>query len=106
MTTGIYKFSSLIVKKLLSGLVLVFSLSSIVRTQSYAHLSFDSTLQLINAISSDLEKLLTYSNGIAIAASFKTVFSSSTDVFFNSLALYLHFLKPLLFTTSLLKSNA
>ena len=90
MTTGIYKFSSLIVKKLLSGLVLVFSLPSIVKTQSYGHSSFDSTLQLINAISSDLEKLLTYSNGTAIVASLKTVFSTSTDVFFNNLALYLN----------------
>ena len=41
------------------------------KTQYFVHLSFNSTLQLVNGSSSDLQKLLKYLNGTAIAAFLK-----------------------------------
>ena len=38
------------------------------KTQCFVHLSFNSTLHLINGISNDLQKLLRYFNGIEIVA--------------------------------------
>ena len=45
---------------------MLFSLQSTDKTQSFVHLSFNSTLQLIKSISSDLQKLLKYFNDTAI----------------------------------------
>ena len=61
---------------------------NMVKTQCFVQLSFNSTLQLINGISSDLRKLLTYFNGTAIVASLKTSFDTFAP-FFNNLALSL-----------------
>ena len=41
------------------------------KTHYFVHLSFNSTLQLINGISSDLQKLLKYFNGTTIVAFLK-----------------------------------
>ena len=73
VTASPYNFVFLIVKIILleSQLSLSFSLPSSDKTQYFFHLSFNSTLQLINCISSDLQKLLMYFNGTAIAASFR-----------------------------------
>ena len=47
------------------------SIPSAEKTQYFVHLSFNSTLQLINDISSELQKLLKYFNGTAIAKNWK-----------------------------------
>ena len=59
---------SLIVKILLlsSSLLLTLSIPATDKTQYFAHVSFNSTLQLIHGISSNLQKLLKYANGTAI----------------------------------------
>ena len=57
VTTGTYSFVSLIVKIILSSLALTLSTPATAKTQFFVHLSFNSTFQLINAISSDLQKL-------------------------------------------------
>ena len=44
--------------------------TSIDKTQWFVHLSFGSTLELINDILSDIQKLLRYFNGTAIAVFF------------------------------------
>ena len=62
---------SLIVKMILLGLSFVLSLPAADKTQYFVHLSFNSILQLINGISSDLQKLLKYFNGTAIIAFFR-----------------------------------
>ena len=41
------------------------------KAQCYVHLNFNSTLQLINGIPSDLQKLLKYFNGTVIVAFFR-----------------------------------
>ena len=41
------------------------------KTQCFVHLNFNSTLQLINGISSDLQELVEYFNGTAILLFFK-----------------------------------
>ena len=50
-------------------------------------------MQLINGISSDLQKLLKYFNGTEIDAFFKIQFAPSATVHSNNLALYLIDLK-------------
>ena len=55
--------------------------------------SFNSTLQLISGISSDLQKLFTYFNGTAIFVFLKITFSSSATVSPNNLTLNLKDLK-------------
>ena len=56
---------------MLSGLAPVLSLPAAAKTLWFVHLSFNLTLELINGISSDLQKLLTYFTGLAIAAFFR-----------------------------------
>ena len=58
------------------------------KTQHFVHLSFNSILQLINDISSDLQKLLKCFNDTAIVAFFRILFAQSASVFPNNLALY------------------
>ena len=58
MTFGTYNFVSLIVKKILSSLALALSTTAAVKTQFFIYLSFNSTLQLINGIWSDPQKIL------------------------------------------------
>ena len=65
MTIGTDNFESLIVKKVWSGLPSVLSLPAAVETQCLVHWSFNSTLQLINGISGDLQKVPRYFNGTA-----------------------------------------
>ena len=57
--------------------------------------SFNSTLQLISGISSDLQKLFTYFNGTTIFVFLKITFFPSTTVFPNHLTLNLKDLKLL-----------
>ena len=73
------------------------------KTQYFAQLSFNSALQLINGISSDLQILLKYFNGTAIIALPKVLFAPSVTVFSNNLALYLKDLKLLVLAISALK---
>ena len=70
--TGNYNFVSLIVKIILLELASSLSLPPIAKTQCFVHFSFHSTLELINDISFDHQKLLRYLNGTAIVA-FSTV---------------------------------
>ena len=49
LITGIYNFMSLIVTKILLGLASVLSTRPVDKTEYFAHLSFNSTLQLIMA---------------------------------------------------------
>ena len=51
-----------------SSLPLALSVPAKDKTQYFARLSFNFTLQLINGISSDLRKLLKYFNGTSIVA--------------------------------------
>ena len=62
------------------------------------------TLQLVNKISSDLQKLCKYFNDTAIVALLKIPCAPSVTVFPNNLALYSKDLKVLLFAISPLKS--
>ena len=65
---------SLILNIILLELALTLSTSAADKIQYFLHLYFRSTLQLINGISSDLQKLLKHLNGIAIAAFFRILF--------------------------------
>ena len=67
------------------------------------NLSFKSAFQLINGISSDIQKLLEYFNGKVIVSFFKILFALSASVFSNNLALYLKGLKLSSLAISLLK---
>ena len=66
---------SFIVKIISLILSLVLSLPPAAKRQCFAHLSFNSALQLINGISTDLQKLLRYFNGTTIAAFFRIPFA-------------------------------
>ena len=57
---------SLIVKIILLELTSTLSAPAAAKTQYFVYLSFNCTLQLINCISSDLQKLLRYFNGTII----------------------------------------
>ena len=100
---------SLIVKIILlsSLLSLALSVPATDKTQCSVHLSFNSTLKLINGISSDPQKLLKYFNGTAIIAFFRIQLEAFgagyAAVFPNNLALYLKDLKLLSLTISALK---
>ena len=94
MTTGICSFVSLIVKIKLLALassLILFSLPVTIKTPYFVHVSFSSTLQLINGVSSNLQKLLKYFNGTAIVAFLKiplVAFGAGlATVFPNNLAL-------------------
>ena len=72
MTTGTHNFVYLIVKIILLELASAFSTPTEAETQCFVHLSFNSTLPLINGISSDHQKLPRYFNGTAISAFLRT----------------------------------
>ena len=76
------------------SLGLAFALSA--PTVGKTILCFNSTLQSIYRISSDLKKLLKYFNGVAIVSFFRVLFAPSASGFPNNLALYLKDLKLLL----------
>ena len=78
---------SLIVKMTLSPFAPAFSTPSAAETQCLVHLSFDSTLQLLNSTSSDLQKLLRYFNGATVVVFFKIELFASATVFPNYLGL-------------------
>ena len=80
---------SLIVKIILLGLAYVLSAPVAVKTQYFAHWSFNSSLQLINDTFGDLQKLPKYFNDTAIVALFRIPFAPSTLMFSNNLDLYL-----------------
>ena len=61
----------LIVKIILLGSASVLSLPFPDKAQLFNHLSFNSTLQLINGISSDLQKSLRYFNGFEKLSKYK-----------------------------------
>ena len=112
-TTGTYNFVYLKVKiilRALSSLLISFSLPAPEKTQYFVHLSFNSTLQLINGISSDIQKLLKCFNGIADIA-FLKIPSAAFDagwaaVFSNNLAFYWKDLKLSVFAILSLKLDA
>ena len=110
VTTGTYKFVSLIVKIILLELKLLslspwYSLPSADKTQYFAHLIFNFNLQLINAILSDLQKLFKYFSGTATVAIFRIPLAAFgaglATVFPNNLVLYSKDLKLLLVISSL-----
>ena len=57
-----------IIKVILFGLSLALSFSFADKTLYFAHLSFNSVLQLINGFSRDLQKILKYFNDTAIVS--------------------------------------
>ena len=73
------------------------------KPQYFVHISFISTLQWINGISSDLQKLLKCFNGTATVAFLKIAFALSLSMFSTNLVLYSKYLKLLLLSTSALK---
>ena len=79
---------SLIVKIILLELTFALSAPAADKTRYFDHLSFNFTLQLIDGISSDLQKLLKYFNGTAIVEFLKILFALSASVSSNSLVLY------------------
>ena len=105
---------SLIVKITLlllsSFLLLALRVPATRKTQCFVHLSFNSTFQLINDISSGLKKLLKVCNGTAIVAFLKIRLAASgadcATLFPNNFALYLKDLKLLVFAMLLLKLAA
>ena len=94
---------SLIVK--IISLEIAFGLSAPAadKPQYFVQISFNSTLQWINGISSDLQRLLKYFNGTAIVTFLKIAFALSLSMFSNNLVLYPKYLKLLLLSTSALK---
>ena len=62
---------------MLLELASLLSLTPVAKTQCFVHLSFDSTFQLSNGISSDLQKLLRLFNGTVIDAVFRTSFAAT-----------------------------
>ena len=62
---------SLIVKKILSGLVSALSAPAVDTTQYLVYLRFNSTLQLINGTLNNPPKMLKYFNSTAIIAFFR-----------------------------------
>ena len=100
---------SLIVNLILSSLTLAQSLPAADKTQWCDHLSFNSTLQWINVILSNLQKLQRYFNGTALVAFFiipLAALSRWATVFNNDLALYLKYFILLSLAISTLKSVA
>ena len=73
------------------------------KTEHFIHLSFKSTLQLINVIFSDLQNLYRYFNVTAIVVIYKISFATLPSVVPKNLVLYLKDLKSSVFTISLLK---
>ena len=102
VTTALYNLVSLIVKIILLSLALVSSALAPEKTQYSLNVSFNFIFQLINDISSNLEKLLKYFNGRGIIAILKFLFASSISVFPNNLVLYLKELKLSLLAISAL----
>ena len=104
VTTALYNLVSLIVKIILLSLALVSSALAPEKTQYSLNVSFNFIFQLINDISSNLEKLLKYFNGrgIGIIAILKFLFASSISIFPNNLVLYLKELKLSLMAISAL----
>ena len=76
VTTGTYHFVSLIVEVILLKLTFLLSLPAAHKTKCFVLLSFNSTFQLINGISNDLQKLLKYFNRTEIAAFLKIPLAS------------------------------
>ena len=103
VTTGTYNVVSLKVKLVLSSLTLALSLPAGDKTQQLNHLRFNTTLQLINGISSGLQKLLKYFIGTAIVGLFSipsAALSAWATVFPYNLTLYLKDSKLLSLTIS------
>ena len=101
MTAGSYNFLSLIVNIILLSLALTLSTLPVAKTQFFIHLSFNSTLRLINRISSDIQILHRYFNGTAIVEISRVPFAAA--VIPIKLVLYLKDLKLLLYAMALLK---
>ena len=96
MTTGTYKFVSLIINTVLPSLL--------DNAHSFFHVKFNLILQLIKGISSDLKKLLKYFNGtttftLNVATSLLTAESP------NKLTLYLKELELLTIKLLLISSG-
>ena len=95
VTTGRYNFESLIVKIILLGSALVLSTPPIVKTQCFVvHSSLSSIFQLINDISSNLQKLLRYFNGTAIVVF--SIIPFAVAMFTINFVLYLEDIRILL----------
>ena len=96
-TRGTFNLVSLTAKIILLGLEFTLSTPTAEKIQSFGHLSLNSTLQLINGISSDLPKLIKYFNDTAIIAFFRIPLNSfgagRATIFLHNLALYLKDLK-------------
>ena len=56
---------------MLLGLAFILSALAADKMQYFVHLSFNSSMQLINGIASDLQKLLKHFNDTSIAAFFR-----------------------------------
>ena len=85
-------------KIILLELALPFSTATEAKTQYFINLSFNSTLQLINDILSDSQKLLKNFNGTGIVVFFRIELFPCVTVFPNNLVLYLEDLKSLVLT--------
>ena len=64
-------------------LPLTLSAPAVDKTQFFAYLSFNSSLELINGISSDVQNLLKYYNDTAIVAFLKFSFAPCATKFYN-----------------------
>lgn len=67
--TGTYNFESLIAKIILSELALAFTTLTVATAECFV--PYNTALHLINGLSNDLRKLLTYFNSTKIVALFK-----------------------------------
>ena len=85
----------LLLKIMLLELVSGFSIQAAAKRQWFVHLEFDSNLQLINDISSDLQKLIKFFNGAAIFTYSELEQISLPPL--NNLVLHLEDIKTLIF---------
>ena len=83
--------------------IITFSLPAPDKLQHFVHLGFNSTLQLINGISGDFQKLFKYFNGTAIITFLSMSLAPSTTLFPNNSALFLKDINLLVFSISALK---
>ena len=95
-----HSFVSFVVKIILLGSAFLLSAPAADKTKYFSHLSFNSTVWLINGILSDFQKYLNCTAGFSF---FRILFATSASVCSNSLVLYLNDLKLLSLAMSALK---
>ena len=98
-----YNFACVRVKIILSEIILASWAQNAGKIRQFFYLSFNSNLKLINAILSDLQKLLRCFHTTAVVVFLKIPFAPLSSVLFSILTLYLKNLESSICSVSLLK---